>query len=127
MRWRSSRNITAHAVAGVALAVLLSAPLRTAAAPTDDAYVAGYVAAVLERQLNVSVSSVRVEGGVVTIDAGDLPHADRLKIITALTGLRGVTRIDIVKGPAPAQQAATAEPAGPRVALSVSDPQRQDL
>jgi len=113
MRCRWSRHFTAHTAVGVALAVLFSSPLATSGAPSDDAYVAGYVAAVLERQLNVSAPSLRVKDGVVTIDTADLPRADRLKVVMALTGIRRVTRVEIVEGAAPAQGPPAAEPPAP--------------
>jgi hypothetical protein len=113
MRSRWSRHLTAHTAVGVALAVLFSSPLATSGAPSDDAYVAGYVAAVLERQLNVSAPSLRVKDGVVTIDPADLPRANRAKVVMALTGLRGVTRVEIVQGVAPAQGPPTVERPAP--------------
>ena len=66
----------------LALALLCLAPL--AALGADDAYTTGYVAAVLERQFNINPRSLKVKDGIVTIDAGDVPRADRPKIITAL-------------------------------------------
>lgn len=87
------------------LAFLGHAPLCAFAAPTgDDAYTAGYVAAVLERQLNINPRSLQVKDGVVSLDAADVPRADRPKIIAArgsasLTkALRelGVERVDIL-------------------------------
>jgi hypothetical protein len=40
-------------------------PLAAFGEPSDDAYLAGYIAAVLERQLNVSPRSLKVKDGVV--------------------------------------------------------------
>ena len=102
-----------------ALALLCLAPLTALGA--DDAYTTGYVAAVLERQFNINPRSLKVKDGIVTIDASDLPRADRPKIVTTLSAVQGVTRVELLAagqpaptGPAvavPAAPAAAAEPA----------------
>ena len=79
----------------LALALLCLAPLTALGA--DDAYTTGYVAAVLERQFNISPRSLKVKDGVVTIDAGDLPRADRPKIVTALSAVQGVSRVELLE------------------------------
>jgi hypothetical protein len=93
----------------LALVLLCLAPL--AALGADDAYTAGYVAAVLERQFNINPRSLKVKDGIVTIDAGDVPRADRSKIVTTLSTVQGVTRVELLAagqqaptgpGPAPA-------------------------
>ena len=98
-----------------ALVLLCLAP--GAALGADDAYTTGYVAAVLERQFNINPRSLKVKDGIVTIDAGDLPRADRPKIVTALSAVRGVTRVELL---GPGQQAPTspavAVPAAPAAA-----------
>lgn len=86
----------------LALALLCLAPL--AALGADDAYTTGYVAAVLERQFNINPRSLKVKDGIVTIDAGDLPRADRPKIVSALSTIQGVTRVELL---AAGQQAPT--------------------
>ena len=99
----------------LALALLCLAP--RVAPGADDAYTAGYVAAVLERQFNISPRSLQVKDGVVTIAAGDLPRADRPRIVTALSAVKGVTRVELVEAgrqapasPAGAAASAAAEP-----------------
>jgi hypothetical protein len=91
-----------------ALAFLCFAPF--AALGADDAYTTGYVAAVLERQFNISPRSLKVKDGIVTIDAADLPRADRPKIVTALSAIQGVTRVELV-------QAGRQPPTGPAVTV----------
>jgi Protein of unknown function (DUF1207) len=86
----------------LALALLCLAPL--AALGADDAYTTGYVAAVLERQFNINPRSLKVKDGIVTIDAGDVPRADRPKIVTALSTVQGVTRVQLLEA---GQQAPT--------------------
>jgi hypothetical protein len=81
----------------------------------EDAYVAGYAAAVLERELKLSAPSLRVENGVVTIAASDLGGADRAAVIETLSRVPGAARVEIVDVPgAPSTPAApTAAPAPP--------------
>jgi hypothetical protein len=99
----------------LALALLCLAPL--AALGADDAYTTGYVAAVLERQFNISPRSLQVKDGIVTIAAGDLPRADRPRIVTALSAVKGVTRVELLEAgrQAPASPAGAA-PAAPAAA-----------
>jgi len=102
----------------LALALLCFAPL--AAPGADDAYTTGYIAAVLERQLNINPRSLTVKDGIVTIDAGDVPRADRPKIVTALSAVRGVTRVQVLE----AGQRAPASPAVsvPAVPAAATEP-----
>lgn len=51
--------------------VLGTSPSAGAVA-TDDAYAAGYAAAVLEREFRVAAPSLRVRDGVLTVAASDL-------------------------------------------------------
>jgi uncharacterized protein DUF1207 len=96
------------------LAVVLLCLAPRVAPGADDAYIAGYVTAVLERQFNISPRSLQVKGGIVTIAAGDLLRADRPRIVTALSAVRGVTRVELLEA---GQQAPTspevAAPAAP--------------
>jgi hypothetical protein len=92
----------------LALALLCFAPLTALGA--DDAYTTGYVAAVLERQFNINPRSLKVKDGIVTIDAADLPRADRSKIVTTLSAVQGVTRVELLAAGQPA-------PTGPAVAV----------
>ena len=110
MRHRRYASPGARGAVLLALALLGLAPLAASGAPPDDAYIAGYVAAVLERQLNVNPRSLQVKDGVVSLDAADVPRADRPKLITALSAIQGVTRVEVREGllqapPAPAAAA----------------------
>jgi hypothetical protein len=101
----------------LALALLCLAP--PAALGADDAYTTGYVAAVLERQFNINPRSLKVKDGIVTIDAVDLPRADRAKVVTALSAVQGVTRVELLDAgrQAPSSPVA-AVPAGPAAAAT---------
>jgi hypothetical protein len=101
--WWVARVLALLAVLGVAGSV--------AAAPPANAWLEGYAAAVLERELGLTVPSLRATEGVITLSASDLGGVDRMRVFSALRALRGVTRVEIVEGPPPAAPAAT--PAAP--------------
>jgi Protein of unknown function (DUF1207) len=91
------------------------------AAPIDDAYIRGYASAVLERDLGIVGALVEATDGVVTVSAEWSLARDRDKIITALSKVRGVVRVDVVERveqrgvlapAAPASADPTAAPAG---------------
>lgn len=70
---------------------LLASPASDGwAAASDDAFVAGYATAVLEREFNVRAPSLRVTEGRVTLTAGDLAGADREKVVQSLSRIPGV-------------------------------------
>jgi hypothetical protein len=91
-----------------------------AAPEPDDAYVAGYAGAVLEREFKVSRRAVTVENGVLTLDGAQLAGADRVRILTTLAALPGVSRVEVrepsavpvVAGPEPAVPDLSALPTG---------------
>jgi len=96
-------------VAGVlALLALLA---QAAAAAPPDAWLEGYAAAVLERDLGLTVPSLRATQGVLTLSAAELVAVDRTRVLSTLRGIRGVTRVEIVEGPPPAPRTET--PSGP--------------
>jgi len=101
-------------------ALLLAVMIPPAfATPTDDAYIRGYVSAVLERDLGIMGARVEATDGVVTVSGeGSLAH-DRDRIVTALSKVRGVVRVDVVERaaqpglPAPAPLASVGPTAPP--------------
>ncbi|HEY6085309.1 MAG TPA: DUF1207 domain-containing protein [Nitrospira sp.] len=66
----------------------------------DDAYIAGYAAAVLQHEFNVTKASLVVQNGVVTVDAKSLGPVDHIKVQTALASIPGVIRVEIREGAA---------------------------
>jgi hypothetical protein len=94
-RW--SRCAALHLIIGALLVI----PDLVAGAPSDDAWVAGYAAAILERELNVRAPSLQVRDGVITIDTRDVPSAARRDVIAALERIRGVQRVAIAERSAP--------------------------
>ncbi|MDB5305163.1 MAG: uncharacterized protein JWM97_2712 [Phycisphaerales bacterium] len=98
---------------------LWAAPEAPATAPPDDRFLAGYVAAVIERDFRLAPAIVSVDRGVVRVIAKDLGAADRQRLLTSLQQIRGVSRVEIVEGqpasnPAPANEV-TPNPSGPGV------------
>ena len=80
--------------------VTLTAGAATAAdMSVDDAYVAGYATAVLERELKIQPRSLTVRNGVVMLDATDLQDIDVTRVAAALSRVRGVVRVDIRPAP----------------------------
>ena len=85
----------------VVVAALLGAGVASPAEASSDAYIAGYAAALLEREFQAGIASLRVQRGVITLSASDLRQADAAKVKQALAGIPGVVAVDI-RGGAPA-------------------------
>ena len=123
---RRVRKIESWAILGLA-AILVVGAGSAIAGPTEDAYVAGYATAVLERQLETTGSTVIVKDGVVTVEVRDLASSNREKIAAALSKIGGVVRVEIVAIPAttaapptaPAHPTTTPTPRGPAVEVEV--------
>jgi len=77
------------------LALLAVSP--AAAAPGDDSYIAGYAAAVLEREFSLSAPSLRVQNGVLSVAAADLATADRARVVAQLEKIPGVARVVVLE------------------------------
>jgi hypothetical protein len=84
----------------VMLTLLLGRALSAGAVATDDAYMAGYAAAVLEREFRVTAPSLTVRDGVMTLAGGDLGGADQATVVAALSRIRGVRRVIVLTAPA---------------------------
>jgi hypothetical protein len=104
---------SAGSLLGAMLALVVACGSATAG-PAEDAYVAGYAAAVLERQLEITGTRVTVKDGVVTVEVKDVASTDRERMVAALSKIGGVVRVEIVEVsalPAPARPpGATARP-----------------
>jgi len=77
------------------LALLAASP--AAAAPGDDSYIAGYAAAVLEREFSLSAPSLSVQNGVLSVAAADLATADRARVVAQLEKIPGVARVVVLE------------------------------
>lgn len=76
----------------------------------DDAYIAGYAAAVLHNEFKAPKASVLVQNGVVVVDSESLGTMDRTKVQAALEAIPGVTRVEIREGVAGADGPSIAPP-----------------
>lgn len=84
----------------VGLGLLLGGAASVGAVPVDDAYMAGYAAAVLEREFRVTAPSLVVRDGVLTLPASELGGADQGAVTAALSRIRGVRRVIVLTAPA---------------------------
>src|SRR5688572_8135264 len=80
---------------GLLILVFLSQPIL--ASTTNDHFLLGYVTAILERQYKLKTGSLKVQEGVVLINASDLPASDQDKIVTTLKEIAGVVRVETVE------------------------------
>jgi Protein of unknown function (DUF1207) len=100
----------------LAVVLLLLVVSRAVAAPTDDSFIAGYAAAVLEREFSLTVPSLRVQNGVISLAASDLATVDRAQVVAQLERIRGVARVVVLEpGAAPPSPPPSAAPEPPRV------------
>jgi Protein of unknown function (DUF1207) len=77
-------------------AVLWGAPAVAPAVPVpEDPYLAGYAGAVLEREFKLDRRAVTVRNGVLTLDGAQLKGADRALVVTTLSNLPGVVRVEV--------------------------------
>ncbi len=100
--------------------VAIGVPASAATNPDD--YVAGYAAAVAEREFGLKNARIEVKDGHVIVIAADLPVAERDRLVRALEGIEGVRSVelrdasqepsaDVAGGPAPgATQAVVSRP-----------------
>ncbi len=84
------------------LALFMMAPPVAAAPSPSDAWLEGYAAAVLERDIGIRVPSLRAQQGVLTLSAADLAGASRARVLSALRTIHGVTDVQILEPPPPA-------------------------
>jgi hypothetical protein len=100
-------NVQRLTASVLTLFVLVIAPTAVHATTTEqDTFLRGYAAAVLEREFRLKPPSLRVQYGVITLDAADLAGADRERVVEVLSSLPGVARVAV-------RDAQTASPAEP--------------
>jgi Protein of unknown function (DUF1207) len=101
---------TVRRLLAVLALVLAGASATPAAAASEDAFVAGYATAVLERDFRLTAPSLRVQNGVIYLDAQDLAGADRGRVVTALQAVRGAARVEVIEPGAPPAAPVVATP-----------------
>src|SRR6185436_12202340 len=77
-----------------------------------DAWLEGYAAAVLERQLGITVPSLAVRHGVIQLNAADLGASERDRVVAVLSAIRGIVRVEVLEAGAPPPPMVAA-PTGP--------------
>jgi hypothetical protein len=111
-------------VAALAVALVWAvASAPAVAAPGTDGFIEGYAAAVLERDFQLTASSLRVQNGIVMLSAANLAGRDRAQIIAALSRIPGTVRVEIVD----AAIRAVATPVPPVAAATGPSPQPKVL
>ena len=107
------------------LLVLLGSVGLSFASPSEDSYISGYASAVLEREFDVKSATITVKDGVVTLVADELPGDSRDKIVSSLSAIRGVVRVEIASQAkvGAASQPATASREGGTTSARVGRPQ----
>jgi hypothetical protein len=104
-------NLFATALAVCSSALLLAAAAR---AQPDDAYLAGYATAVIERDLGLVVVSLEVRDRVAYVVVESLGDQPAERISAALSAIEGIERVEVTEresGAAPVAPETSGEPA----------------
>jgi hypothetical protein len=93
----------------------------------DDAYIAGYAAAVLEHEFSITDAVIQVENGAITVFTKSAGGVDRGKVLAALKRIPGVQEVDVrpkgPEGPAPADVGEGVQETEGTVQTSIPGPQ----
>lgn len=93
---------------------MLVAGVAQAAAPRDDGFIAGYAAAVLEREFDLIDAGISVQNGAITVQAAQLDERTKARVSASLGAIRGVNGVRVIEtGAIPAVAAPTATPTRP--------------
>jgi hypothetical protein len=68
----------------------------THAAVPDDAYIAGYAAALLEHEFHVPSAALQVQNGVIQINTDDLTGVNQQQLVKSLASIPGVTQVELL-------------------------------
>jgi hypothetical protein len=102
----------------VVVILLLAVPAACGGEQADDAYLAGYASAVLEREFKLSARSLTVRNGVASLNAADLGTVEPRQVTEALSRIPGVVRVEIVTGAA--EPPTPVKPLTPKVVKELS-------
>jgi len=91
------------------LALALALATAATATPDDDRYLAGYAAAVIERDLGLHVVSIEVHDGVASVVVESLGDQPAERVAEALVWIHGIQRAEVSVGTAGTGPEATAE------------------
>jgi len=84
-----------------ALLALAALPGPASAQAPDDAFIAGYATAVLQREFGLAPSKITVSKGVIQVDSETLGSSVGPRLRTALSEIPGVTDVRVREGTAP--------------------------
>jgi hypothetical protein len=90
------RRASTIAVVLLVLSMMALRPAVGRAASPDDAYRAGYAAAVIERELGLEADTLQVEDGVLTLRVRDLDDETRARLAEALATIPSLRRVRIL-------------------------------
>jgi hypothetical protein len=77
---------------------------------TDDAFIAGYATAILEREFPGTKASVQVRDGVIYLQAAELKGRDRDRAVSSLSRIDGVRAVRVEEAPAAKPSPGAPEP-----------------
>lgn len=80
----------------MALAVLFFCNPVQAAAKNRDAWLSGYIAAVLQREFNMADPHFEVKNGVVKFHPAGMPEGEKQKLVTVLSRIEGVSAVQML-------------------------------
>lgn len=83
-------------VVGVSALGLLSSSASAAPASENDAFLAGYASAVLERELGLRAETLQVEDGVVTLRVGEIDDPTRTRLVETLVSIERIRRVRLL-------------------------------
>lgn len=93
---RVTRLTTAGSLLSLIGSILLFVPYAVGL-PSDDSYLAGYAAAILQREFRSSTRSLTVKAGVISMRADDIAGSDRERLVAVLSSIPGVMRVEVLE------------------------------
>lgn len=88
-----AKELLQQARLSVGLVITTLFACAVSAEPTDDAYIAGYAAGILQHDLHLKVPSLAVHNGVITLPIGDLSADERTSALSLLAEIPGVIAV----------------------------------
>jgi len=85
-----------HMIIAAAVTTLLSAGL-VSAQPTDDRFIAGYAAAVLEREFSLKSEGLEVIGTEIRYPSRGFGTLEKQQLVKSLSSIPGVTKVTLVE------------------------------
>ncbi len=95
-----------HLIITAAVTTLLSAGLVNAQA-TDERFIAGYAAAVLEREFSLKSEGLQVVGTEIRYPSRGFGTLEKQQLIKSLSSIPGVTKVTLVEDAAVVEQSST--------------------